>query len=119
VGGDLALPDQPSWAVYKGMAIISSSAAGVEAAMDAKDGQNITSTGGYSDAIPQSQSNGGSLIYANLQSIFQFVRGQLTASQRLAFDLDVASITNHFTEFSVTGQAGSNYATFRVFLGID
>jgi len=118
VGGAATLPDQPSWAVYKGMAIVASSPAGVMAAMDARDGQNITSSSGYNDAIPPDQRNSGNLAYVNLQSIFQYVRGQLNASDRLSYDLQVAPIANHLSEFSITEQAGSDYATFRVFLGI-
>jgi hypothetical protein len=118
VGGSVSLPDQPSWAVYQGMGIIASSPAGVMAAMDARDGQNITSSSGYSDAIPADQGSSADMVYVNLQSILQYVRNQLSASDRLAFDLEIAPITNHLTEFSVTGQSGSNSSTFRVFLGV-
>jgi hypothetical protein len=100
------------------MGIIASSPAGVMAAMDARDGQNITSSSGYSDAIPADQGSSADMVYVNLQSILQYVRNQLSASDRLAFDLEIAPITNHLTEFSVTGQSGSNSSTFRVFLGV-
>jgi Protein of unknown function (DUF3352) len=118
VGGRISLPDQPSWAVYKGMAIVASSPAGVTAVMDARDGQNITSTSGYNDAIPADQRNTGNMMYIDLQGIAQYVRSLLSSKDRLTFDLVVAPITNHFTEFSLTAQAGSNSGSFRLFLGI-
>jgi Protein of unknown function (DUF3352) len=90
VTGATASEISPSWAVDNGWVIIASTPAEVRSVIDAKRGNNITTSPQYRAVAGQVGSSNNGMFYLNVQTLVAAVRAVLPVDIRATFDQQVA-----------------------------
>jgi len=80
----------PSWAVDNGWAIIASTPAEVRAVIDAKQGDNITTSPAYRTVAGKVGTSNDGMVYLNVHSLVAAIRAVLPPDVQQAFDDQVA-----------------------------
>jgi Protein of unknown function (DUF3352) len=90
ISGATASEISPSWAIDNGWAIIASTPAEARAIIDAKRGNNITTSPQYRAVAGQVGSSNNGMFYLNVQTLVAAVRAILPVDVRATFDQQVA-----------------------------
>jgi hypothetical protein len=122
VSADLAKQGiAPSYAVTGGMAIVASTPNQVERLIDTHlGGTKLADSANFTAAAADSRDQAGALLYLDVESVLNAVRGQLSPAALASFDAAGGPGSNlrPITSFILSGTSGSNDVGIRIFVSI-